>query len=737
MTAYNNDPEGGTTPPFETPPAEMMGGAVEAAELYASRGLCTVPNARGTKRPTRKGWTDLRLGVEDAPRYFEEGQNIGLLLGEPSGWLVDVDLDCPEAVEVADWLLPDTLSSGRRGAPRSHRFFVSEGARSKSWKTSGDEGTVLVEVRATGAQTLVEPSVHPSGEPYTWDRDGVLEAVEIPAHQLETSCTKIATGAAIARRLPRGGRHDFALALAGHLLRQGADQETVVEVMSAAWHAAGADDPEAINDLQRIVWDTTEKLSSGEMVTGGPTLEEAAPGLPALLARWWGRSAEAGAGAGGMGSIQAVSGGTGDERGPTHDELRDRWIAGQDSPMAFGQGEWRRYEAGYWQPVHDQEVYGSIDAVLEAAKSEGTRPTAGARSSVERMARAKLFVADEVWDSKDDILVCANGTLEISSMTLREHRAGDYALGAAPFGYDPEAQAPTFDAFLSSTVPDAAPFLQEYSGYALTPDTSHETALWLQGPPGTGKSTFIEAIKAMLGPRVGILGLTDVERSRFALSKITGKTLLTATEQPADFISSTHVLNALISGEEVQVEEKFKPSYTVVPGAKLLWGMNTLPRIKDANSGLFRRVKVVSFSPLRVERDPKLKDRIKAEAPGILNWALEGLRRLRERGHFGLPEVVRNATEGFHEANDVPAMFVREACVVSDAVGCEEQAQNLYFAYRHWCKENGHKPLSSTAAAAEWARLGFGSRRLNGRRLYTGVKVDEGWIRVQEDYRRR
>ena len=306
-----------------------------------------------------------------------------------------------------------------------------------------------------------------------------------------------------------------------------------------------------------------------------------------------------------------------------------------------------------------------------------------------------------------------------------------------PFGYDPEAQAPTFEAFLSSTVPDAAPFLQEFSGYALTPDTSLEMAVWLQGPPGTGKSTFIEALNAVLGPRVGILGLADVERSRFALSKIPGKTLLTATEQPADFISSTHTLNGLISGEAVQVEEKFKPSYTVIPRAKLLWGMNTLPRIKDANSGLFRRVKVVSFPPLRVERDPTLKDKIKAEAPGILNWALEGLRRLRERGRFELPEVVQNATEGFHEANDVPAMFVREACVVSDAAGCEERAGVLYSAYRHWCRENGHKPLSSTAVAAEWARLGFGSRHLHGRKIYTGVKVDQGWIRVQEDYPRK
>ncbi|MDP9437240.1 MAG: phage/plasmid primase, P4 family, partial [Actinomycetota bacterium] len=578
--------------------------------------------------------------------------------------------------------------------------------------------------------------VHPDGERYVWDADGALEPAEVDPEELRTRCIGLATATVLARHVPPvGGRHHFAMALAGFLLGPGRlGEEATLAVLEAAWHAAGADGPEAIDDLRSIVRNTAEKLSSGGEVTGGPTLEEAAPGLPALLARWLRRSAEAGAGVEGL---QAVSGGSGGEPGPTHDELRDRWIAGQDAPMAYGQGEWRKYEAGFWTGVHEQTVFAGIDAVLEAAKPEGTRPTAGARSSVERLARAKLFVPDEVWDAKEDVLVCQNGALEISSMTLREHRADDYALGAVQFGYDPEAKSPTFDAFLASTVPDAAPFLQEFVGYALTPDTSLEMAVWLQGPPGSGKSTFIEAIKAVLGPRCGILGLADVERSRFALSKIPGKTLLTATEQPADFIASTHVLNALISGEEVQAEEKFKPSYTVIPRAKLLWGMNTLPRIKDANSGLFRRVTVVSFPPLRVERDPELKDKIKAEAPGILNWALEGLRRLRERGRFEPPEVVRTATEGFHEANDVPTMFVREACVVSDAAGCEERAGALYEAYRHWCRVNGHKPLSSTAVASEWARLGFGSRNLNGRRLYTGVKVDAGWIRVQEEYPRR
>ena len=216
-----------------------------------------------------------------------------------------------------------------------------------------------------------------------------------------------------------------------------------------------------------------------------------------------------------------------------------------------------------------------------------------------------------------------------------------------------------------------------------------------------------------------------------------GKTLVVATEQPSDFISVTHRLNAIISGEEVPVERKFRPAYSVTPTAKLLWAMNDFPHVKDANDGLFRRVKVVEF-PERGEedRDEAVKKAITTEGAGILVWALEGLYALKERGGFEIPESVRAATEEFRLANDVTRMFVEEACVATDAEGLEEQAQDLYDAYRHFCVITGHKPMSMKSVAKEWKRLGFDDRPLHGRTVYTGVKVDRAWIGAQKDYPR-
>jgi len=406
---------------------------------------------------------------------------------------------------------------------------------------------------------------------------------------------------------------------------------------------------------------------------------------------------------------------------PTHDELRDRWIGGNPH-HAHGLGEWHRYEGGIWPTVSETSVKAEIANVIESAKPEGIKPTASILASVTELTRIKVFVPDEKWDADSDILVCNNGALHISTGELVKHQPKHYATSAVPYKYDPNARPVIWDYFLRNTVPAAANFLQEFAGYALTTEMTHELAVWLFGPPGSGKSTFIAGLAAMLGHRAGILGLADLERSRFTLADLPGKTLVVASEQPSSYLASTNTLNAIISGEAIQVERKYRDPFTVIPRAKVCWAMNELPRVADANSGLFRRVKVVAFPQLTEdERDPKIKYAIEQEGAGILNWALEGLRRLKERGHFEVPAGVEDATKQFRENNDVPALFIEDRCI--QGADLKVQASQLYAEYKEWCLENGHRPMSSTRLADDWARLGFEKTASNGRRFYRGVAL--------------
>ena len=95
--------------------------SAKAAERYIERGWAPVPIPRGKKGPQLAGWQKLRLTAGDIPRHFTNGQNVGIITGEASGWLVTVDLDCPEAVALAGRFLPPTLTSGRKSRPRNTR----------------------------------------------------------------------------------------------------------------------------------------------------------------------------------------------------------------------------------------------------------------------------------------------------------------------------------------------------------------------------------------------------------------------------------------------------------------------------------------------------------------------------------------------------------------------------------------------------------------------------------------
>lgn len=410
-----------------------------------------------------------------------------------------------------------------------------------------------------------------------------------------------------------------------------------------------------------------------------------------------------------------------DDETPAQDELRDRWI--EKHPLtAYGLSEYKRYANGVWNRVPDDVIKREISDVLEDAKGEHIKLSTTILNSVVELARIKIFVSDEVWNSNPDILVATNGTLCISTRILREHSPEDYQTIGLPYPYDPTATSPVWGHFLNSTIPESAKLFQEFAGYALTTETKYEISIWFVGERGSGKSTGVAGLEAMLGDKIGYLGLAEIERSQFALSNLPGKTLVVATEQPYMFLHATHIVNKIISGENVNVEAKFKNSYTFKSNVKVLWAMNNLPRIPNADDGLFRRVKVIKFPPIAPkDRDPEIKRAIEGDGAAILNWALDGLDRLVKRGRFEIPVEVQIATDSFQVNNDVPLHFVEEQCVT----GADHKVQSsvLYSAYKFWCDANGHHAQSSTSMASEWTRLNFEKYMSNGKVFYRGVAL--------------
>lgn len=246
-----------------------------AARDYVLRGFAPIPIPKRAKAPVLDGWEKLRLAENDLAKHFKPMTNIGLLLGDPSGGLVDVDLDAPEAVVAADLLLPPTgMIHGRSGKPHSHWWYRVPTPAPRTTKFHdvavgrGNRSATLVEMRSTGAQTIVPPSVHTSGEAIEWvDLTGPSM---VDGRVLAQHCATVAAAALIARHWPGpGARHDTAMALAGVLLRAGMPLDDAERFITAVARAAGDDE-----DTDRIatVEYTARKLASNEPATGLPTL---------------------------------------------------------------------------------------------------------------------------------------------------------------------------------------------------------------------------------------------------------------------------------------------------------------------------------------------------------------------------------------------------------------------------------------------------------------------------------
>jgi KaiC/GvpD/RAD55 family RecA-like ATPase len=141
------------------------------------------------KRAVESGWPSIAHTEDSVRREFRPADNVGALMGEPSGWIVDVDLDSEEAVRIAPDILPPTRSFGRKSKPRSHYLYRVLNAKTRKWEDA--ERRMIVELRSTGCQTMMPGSTHPSGERVEWsDAGGPI--VDIEAHELTALVDRIA-----------------------------------------------------------------------------------------------------------------------------------------------------------------------------------------------------------------------------------------------------------------------------------------------------------------------------------------------------------------------------------------------------------------------------------------------------------------------------------------------------------------------------------------------------------------
>jgi putative DNA primase/helicase len=361
------------------------------------------------------------------------------------------------------------------------------------------------------------------------------------------------------------------------------------------------------------------------------------------------------------------------------------------------------------------EMHSKLKAMLGQAQSEEGIPV-----------DVNAFDADPL------LLNCLNGTLDLRTGELREHRREDMLTKTAPVNYRAGASAPLWEAFLDRVFDGSLSlieFIQRAAGYSLTGDTGEQCIFIPHGAGANGKSTYLEVMRYFLG---GYAQQTPPEtlltrRSTGVpndIARLRGARLVTAVESGDGQRLAENLVKQLTGGDTVTARFLFKEFFEYRPVFKLWLATNHKPQVRGTEDAIWRRIRLVPFEVVipPAERDPQLKTKLLGEAEGILAWAVQGCLKWRRNG-LGMPEEVRAASSAYRAEMDVLAGFISDECVVDERLTAK--AGELYRAYRLWCEANGEPPATQTSFGLKLAQRGYRAGRNAKGRHWIGLGLLE------------
>lgn len=355
---------------------------------------------------------------------------------------------------------------------------------------------------------------------------------------------------------------------------------------------------------------------------------------------------------------------------------------------------------------------------------------AGIRS-VLNLARSdpRVRVNIEALDANPFLLACKNGTLDLSTGELGDPDPADLITRLCPVEYDPNAEAPMFERFLSEVQPgqEVREYLARLFGYGAVGVVREHVIGVLWGPGNNGKSVLADVVMYALGsnakpgPRTLIVsdGKHTPHPTDIASCSGTRLVIVHETKRGASFDASK--VKLLTGGDRLPARFMHKDYFEFAPTHTLLMLSNYKPQADATDSALWRRVQLVPFEEVIPEDkiDRQLAEKIKAEeAAGVLRWIVEGALQWQEQ-ELNPPNIIREQTNAYKVAEDIIGRFIEERCVVLKPA--KVKAGVLYAAFKEWCQSQGEHPVRSNDFFAELIGRGFGKEKTSTGKVYKGI----------------
>ncbi len=396
------------------------------------------------------------------------------------------------------------------------------------------------------------------------------------------------------------------------------------------------------------------------------------------------------------------------------------------------------HNAGKWyQWAHTHWAATDVPVAFHFAREIGRRLGAGKKATckasvaggAERFARADPAhaVTSDVWDKDPWLLGTPGGTLDLRTGKMHMPRREEHITKVT--GCQPENKpADMWLKFLDdATNGDKAMqvYLQRIAGYCLTGLTTEHALFFIYGPGGNGKSVFLNILVHILGGYAMSAPMDTFTASKFnshptELAMLKGARLVTASETEEGRAWAEARIKALTGGDPITARFMRQDFFTYQPQFKLLFAGNHQPSLSSVDPAMQRRFNMMPFVHKPRAPDHMLEEKLKAEGPRILAWALQGCLDWQQHG-LARPESVTAATADYFSQQDLLGQWLEERC--ETATKLWDTPARLFASWSDFTRRAGEEAGTAKAFGSTLEKRGFPRQRTSTVRKHIGLSL--------------
>lgn len=387
-------------------------------------------------------------------------------------------------------------------------------------------------------------------------------------------------------------------------------------------------------------------------------------------------------------------------------------------------GKMHFYNGMYYEELEHSEYEYILDAVMD---KRGVPASEVFRSGIYRACWRKV-IGNNVERANKSLVCFSNGVVNLEDETplLKPFNPRYPVFFMLPYPYNVKAVCPRWEKFLDEVLPDKTlqANLQEFLGlvFVSRSQAKVETMMWLHGNGANGKSVVFNTIMGVFGRRnvtnFDILDLTSGGQRERNIAHINGKLLNYCSDVDSKTIMSDSI-KALISGEPMTGRPLYKESFTAYDIPLIMGNTNRVPYFKDNSDAWLRRIRPIPFEVTIPEskQDKTLSDVLTKEYSGILNWILEGRKRIIEQGyHFTHSDRITAFLRSYKNMGNTVKQFEDFLGITPAPKKAFEppktvSGDTLYFKYREWAEmvksRIGETKLSEKSFCKAMTEMGY------------------------------